>query len=411
MKLLKTRNWDGALLLLAVTLALLGFVMVLSASAPSAQLRLSDSLYFFKKQLLWGALGFASLLVGATLAVDRLRDVSRLLLLFAVALLTLTYVPGISVEKLGATRWIFLGPFSVQPSELAKLALIIYLADVLTGTFGTKWTFHDYRQALLPVAGILGLVLFQPDLGTSLILGASTMSVFLCAGTRRVTLGVWIAAAAVGAWLKIQHTPYQKERLLAFLDPWGNARDAGFQITQSLLAIGSGGIFGAGWGQGKQKLFYLPIQHSDFIFSVLAEELGLIGAGAVLLLFLALALRGFAIARMARSRFACLLAVGITTSIVFQAFLNIAVVTASVPTTGIPLPFLSFGGTSLLTTLFGVGLLLSISRRAPLAVVATPVSPPTGVAVPPVTSPKVGWRPERLPAGGPTGESHLDPYR
>ncbi|MBM3270911.1 MAG: putative lipid II flippase FtsW [Candidatus Sericytochromatia bacterium] len=362
-RLPRSRRMDGALLLLTVALALLGFVMVLSASAPSAQFRLSDSLYFFKKQLLWGALGFGAMAIGTVMAPDRLRPFSRLALIGVTVLLALTYIPGIGVEKLGASRWLHLGPLSLQPSELAKLALVLYLADVLARKPRSAWTLRDMRHAILPVVGLLGLVNFQPDLGTTLVLTATVFAMFLCAGTPPLFLLAWLAAGAAGAWFKIQHTAYQKERLLAFLDPWGHSRDIGFQITQSLMAIGSGGIFGTGWGQGKQKLFYLPIQHSDFIFSVLAEELGLIGSVVVVLLFLAFATRGMAIAAGARSDFARLLATGITAYIVFQAFLNIAVVTSSVPTTGIPLPLMSFGGTSLLVTLFGVGLLLAISRK------------------------------------------------
>ncbi len=359
----RTARLDGALLLLTVTLALIGFAMVLSASAPSAQFRLSDGLYFFKKQLLWGALGFCALAIGTVMAPERLRAFSRIVLGGVTVLLALTYVPGIGIEKLGASRWLHVGALSLQPSELAKLALVLYLADVLSRKTEPGWALRDYRHAILPVLGLLGLVNFQPDLGTTLVLAATVGAMFLCAGTPPIFLLTWIAAGAAGAWLKIQHTPYQKERLLAFLDPWGHSRDIGFQITQSLMAIGSGGIFGTGWGQGKQKLFYLPIQHSDFIFSVLAEELGLIGSVVVVLLFLAFAQRGVAIAAGSRTSFGRLLAVGITCYIVFQAFLNVAVVTASVPTTGIPLPFLSFGGTSLLVTLFGVGLLLAISRK------------------------------------------------
>ncbi|MBM3276185.1 MAG: putative lipid II flippase FtsW, partial [Candidatus Sericytochromatia bacterium] len=359
-----------ALLLLTIGLAILGCTMVLSASAPSAQLKLHDSLYFFKKQLLWASLGFGALAIGAVLAVDRVRDLSKWILLAAASLVALTYLPGLGVEKLGASRWLHVGPLSMQPSELAKLAMIIYLADILARKAERPWNLQDKRQAIFPVVGILAMVNFQPDLGTTLVLASTAFAMFLCAGTHPILLAGWLGAAAAGAWFKIQHTAYQKERLLAFLDPWGHSRDIGFQITQSLMAIGSGGIFGTGWGQGKQKLFYLPIQHSDFIFSVLAEELGLIGSIVVVLLFLGFAQRGLAIAFGARSLYARLLATGITACITFQAFLNIGVVTASVPTTGIPLPFLSFGGTALLVTLFGVGLLLSISRRPAAAVLA-----------------------------------------
>jgi cell division protein FtsW len=361
---------DSALLLLTLGLAILGCTMVLSASAPSAQIKLHDSLFFFKKQVLWASLGFGALAIGAVLAVERLRDFSKWILLAAATLVALTYMPGLGVEKLGASRWLYVGPLSIQPSEIAKLAMVIYLADILARKAERPWNIQDMRQAIFPVLGILAMVNFQPDLGTAVVLAATAFAMYFCSGTHPFLLAGWLSAAAAGAWFKIQHTAYQKERLLAFLDPWGHSRDIGFQITQSLMAIGSGGVLGTGWGQGKQKLFYLPIQHSDFIFSVLAEELGLIGSIVVVLLFLGFAQRGLAIAFGARSLFARLLATGITAYITFQAFLNIGVVTASVPTTGIPLPFLSFGGTALLVTLFGVGLLLSISRRPAAATLA-----------------------------------------
>ncbi|MBI6546729.1 MAG: putative lipid II flippase FtsW [Cyanobacteria bacterium NC_groundwater_1444_Ag_S-0.65um_54_12] len=359
-------RWDSTLLLIVLTLALLGFLMILSASAPAAQLYLSDSLFFFKKHFLWGLVGIAAMALGANLAIDRLKVLARPILVLSAALLVATYLPDLGVAKLGAARWLHLGPFSFQPSEFAKVALVIYLADILSRKQHQGWTFQDFRQALLPVGGTLGLVMFQPDLGTTLILAASAATMLLCAGTSPFILFACSTFAGLGAAFHVSHTAYQRDRFLAFLDPWAHAKGIGFQIIQSLLAIGSGGILGTGWGQGKQKLFYLPIQHTDFIFAVLAEELGLIGTIGVVLLFLIFAQRGFAIARHGRGMHAQLMAVGLTSSIVFQAFLNIAVVTAAVPTTGVPLPLLSFGGTSLVMTFFAVGLLLSISRTVPV---------------------------------------------
>ncbi len=359
-----TLAWDGPLASVVFILAVFGFFMVLSASAPSAEFRLSDGLFFFKKQVAWGALGFVAMFLGAGIATERLRAASKVMIVLSAAFLAATYIPHIGISKLGAARWLRLGPMSFQPSEFAKLGMVMYLADVLARKPEGPWTFKDLRQTVFPVLGLLGLVVFQPDLGTTLILAGIAFAMFLCAGMPLTWLlgggGTGLAYAAYHAL----HTPYQRDRFLAFVNPWAHPKDIGFQLIQSLLAIGSGGIFGTGWGQGKQKLFYLPIQHTDFIFAVVGEELGLIGTILVVALFVVLAQRGFSIAQRARSPHAKLLATGITAGIVFQAFLNIAVVTASVPTTGVPLPFLSFGGTSLLVTLFSVGLLLGVSRSS-----------------------------------------------
>lgn len=365
-----TFTWDVTLASVATALAVFGFFMILSASAPSAELRLSDSLFFFKKQVAWGVLGFIAMFLGAVIATERLRAASRAMIGLSAVFLAATYIPHLGIAKLGASRWLHLGPLSFQPSEFAKLGVVMYLADALASKPAGSWTARDLRQVVLPVLGIIGLVLFQPDLGTTLIIAGTAFAMLLCAGMPPGWLlgggGLGLGAAAI----HVLHTPYQRERLLAFVDPWAHPKDIGFQLIQSLLAIGSGGVLGTGWGEGKEKLFYLPIQQTDFIFAVLAEELGLLGTLLVVGLFLLLAQRGFAIAQKARTMHAKLLATGLTVGIVFQAFLNIAVVTASVPTTGVPLPFLSFGGTSLLVTLFSVGLLLGVSRPQGQATIA-----------------------------------------
>jgi cell division protein FtsW len=221
-------------------------------------------------------------------------------------------------------------------------------------------------------------VLLQPDLGTTLVLATAAFVLFFCNGTR-----IWTMAAIAGAGISFVlyhswNTPYMRLRWLGFMDPWGDAQGKGFQLVQSLMAIGSGGVFGEGWGQGKQKLFWLPIQYTDFIFAVFAEEMGLIGSVVIVLLFLILAWRGFAIAGQAKEPFHALLAISLTTIVVVQALINMGVVTASLPTTGIPLPFLSFGGTSLLSTLFSMGLVLNISRQAQKGVAAEPHAAPQG---------------------------------
>lgn len=363
--LLKARRaaqLDLSLLFVVLALTAWGLLTILSASAPAAESQLNDSLYFFQRQARWTFLGLGALTIGVFIDLGLLRRLAKWILIATAMLLLATHIPGIGVSELGSNRWLRIGPMSLQPSEVAKLALCLYLADILARNGSRAWSLNQFRQAILPVGGVLGMVLFQPDLGTTIVLAMATYVLFFCNGTKMLTMVtvavVGLAAGGYHSW----STPYQRLRWLGFLDPWSDPQGIGFQLVQSLMAIGSGGLLGEGWGQSKQKLFYLPIQYADFIFAILAEEMGLIGSLALLLLFLALAWRGFSIAGQSKETFHALLAIGLTTVVVAQALLNIGVVTASLPTTGIPLPFLSFGGTSLLTTLFSMGLLLNISR-------------------------------------------------
>lgn len=355
---------DLSLLILTLMLVVIGFVMVLSASAPAAQFQMRDSMFFFKKQVAWGLLGIVAMVVGMALPLERLRSWTRPAMLGTAGMLIAVHLPHVGVSVYGATRWLKLGPFTIQPSELAKLALVLFVADFLARHAEHGWKLaREHRQVFLPIGGMLGLILFQPDLGTTLMGALACFALFWANGTKAWKMGLWTLTGAAGVMALSLSTPYQRLRWLAFMDPWKYPRDIGFQLIQSLLAVGSGGIFGTGWGQGKQKLFYLPIQHADFIFAVLAEEFGLMGTLGLVLLFLLFAQRGFAIAKRSQNPFNQLLCIGLTTLIVVQAFVNIGVVTASLPTTGIPLPFLSAGGTSLMITLFSVGLILNVSRQ------------------------------------------------
>jgi cell division protein FtsW len=363
------RGWrsrpDLSLLMIVIILTVFGFFMILSASAPMAVSTSGDTLVFVRKQAVWAVIGLLAMGLGMVLSLDRLRALTKPILAGSALLLIATHLPGMGHTVYGATRWLKLGPFSVQPSELAKIALVLFVADFLARHPQKGWgLLKEQRQLLLPIGGMLGLVLFQPDLGSTLMLALSCYVLFLVNGTAVWKMASLALVGSVAVFLYSWNTEYQRLRWLALLDPWKYPKDIGFQTIQSLLAIGSGGIFGMGYGQGKQKLFYLPIQHSDFIFAVIAEEWGLLGAVGTVLLFLALAQRGFAIATRATNPFHQLLAVGITTMITAQAFINIGVVIGVLPTTGIPLPFLSSGGTSLLVTLFGVGLILNVSRQS-----------------------------------------------
>lgn len=354
---------DLSLLVVVLLLWAWGLLTILSASAPVAQTELHNSMFYFLRQARWSVLGLFALTLGAVVNLTLLRKLSRWGVLITGGALLLTHIPGIGITELGSSRWIHVGPLSVQPSEVAKMAICVYLADLLARNGPRSWNLAQFRQTILPIGGILGMVLVQPDLGTTIVLAVAAFVLFFCNGTPMLTMfGVAAAGLTAGAYHSWS-TPYQRLRWLGFLDPWKDPQGIGYQLVQSLMAIGSGGILGEGWGQSKQKLFYLPIQYADFIFAVLAEEMGLVGSLSLLLLFLILAWRGFAIAGQARDPFHALLAIGLTTTVVAQALINIGVVTASLPTTGIPLPFLSFGGTSLLATLFSMGLILNVSRH------------------------------------------------
>lgn len=340
-----------------------GLLTILSASAPTAETELNNSLFFFQRQLRWTVLGLCALALGTFIRLDFVRKMSKWILLGTAVMLLATHIPGIGITEMGSSRWVYVGPISVQPSEMAKLALSIYLADMLARLGPKSWNLNQFRNTVLPVGGVLGMVLVQPDLGTTITLGIAAYVLFFCNGTSLLTMGGVAIAGVAGVLYTSLSTPYQRLRWLGFMDPWADPQGIGYQLVQSLMAIGSGGVFGEGWGQSKQKLFYLPIQYADFIFAVLAEEMGLVGGIALLTLFLVLAWRGFAIAGASRDPFQALLAIALTTVVVAQALINIGVVTASLPTTGIPLPFLSFGGTSLLITLFAMGLILNVSRQ------------------------------------------------
>src|SRR6058998_2223971 len=320
----------------AVVLLSLGVVMVYSASAIVAGDRFHDAYFFLKKQLFWALLGAAGLWLA--LRVDYRRLERFVLPLLAV---------------------------SVQPVELAKLALVVYLAAFLAKK---REGLADFWQGLLSplvVAGVLGaLVLAQPDLGNCLTLIALTFALLFLAGGRLAHLGLILAPAVPLIAIAIWAAPYRLRRITAFLDPWSDPRGSGFQIIQSWLAFGNGGVLGQGIGASKQKLFYLPEPHTDFIFAIIGEELGFLGAVAIVALFMVLVWRGLRIGLRAPDPFGAYLALGITVLIAIQTLVNLGVVMGLLPTKGLPLPFISFGGSALLVTMLSTGVLLNISQHA-----------------------------------------------
>ena len=365
MPVLHHHQADATLFASVVALSAIGLVMVYSASSVVAYDRLADSAYFLKRQAAWIALGFAALWLARSTYYHRLRVFTVPFLVLAGLLLIAVLVPGVGRVAGGARRWLVAGPLSFQPVEMAKVALVLYLAQFLVQR---GISIRNLRRGVLPpiaiTAGLAALVLRQPDMGSAVVLGAVTMGLLFAGGARIIHLMLIGLAATPAVILAITVATYRFQRILAFLDPWRDPRGTGFHIIQSLLAFGSGGLFGVGLGASRQKFFYLPEQHTDFIFAILGEELGLLGTLGLLALFALFAYRGLRIARAAPDRYGTLLASGITMLVAGQALMNIGVATGVLPVTGVPLPFVSFGGTSLVMTMMLMGILLNISQYA-----------------------------------------------
>lgn len=345
-------------------LALFGIVMVYSASAVLAAEENKNQYHYVIKQGIWTAIGFGAMLVAMQFNYQRLRDrriVYALLGVTAVLLLGVFAFPRIN----GAHRWIRIAGFSLQPSELSKLTVTIFLAYFLEKRAGEEGSLWRTFVPCIAVTGLFAaLVVAEPDLGTALMLAVVCFVVCFTAGARLLHLGMAAAPALIGIVGLLVFVPFRMRRMVTFLDPWADAQGSGFQVVQSLIAIGSGGLDGLGFAQGKQKMFYLPFAHSDFIFAVVGEELGLFGALMVVAVFGVLLWRGARAALLAPDRFGMLLGLGLIAGIVAQALFNISVVLSLVPTKGIPLPFISYGGSSLVPTLVAVGILLNISQYA-----------------------------------------------
>mgnify|MGYP003417219532 FL=1 len=354
---------DHSLLIITIILALVGLVMVFSASAVVAGNRFHDPGYFLKRQLAWLAFGFLLLHLASHIDYVWWKRLSIPLLGLTVVLLVMVLIPSLGVSAKGARRWLRLGPISVQPAEIAKLVAVMYLAAYLAKKEDRLTGFLSGLAPALLVIGVLGgLVLLEPDLGTVVVMGSVAIGLLFLGGARLSHLLSLGLCAVPVVLVLVLSSSYRRQRLMTFLAPWKDASDAGFQITQSFLAFGSGGLFGVGLGEGKQKLFFLPEAHTDFVLALVGEELGLVGTGVIILLFALFAIRGFQVAARARMPFGRYLGMGITLLIGVQALINACVVTGLVPTKGLTLPFVSYGGSSLVTCMFGVGILLNISR-------------------------------------------------
>jgi cell division protein FtsW len=364
----KANRPDRLLVIITLLLVAVGIVMVYSSSVAVAQQRHHASSFFLKRHILRALLGLLALLVVVRIDYHRWESLAGLGMFFSLLLLGLVLLPRIGLNGQESasevSRHISLPILRFQPSELIKLVMVFYLARQLTRK---EMLIDDFKKGLLPSVCVIGtsliLIVLEPDLGTAIVIGLLAMTIFIVAGVRWLHLLALGTVGLAGVVAFVVSAPYRLRRVLTFLDPTWDPSGAGYHIRQSLISLGSGGIFGVGLGNSRQKLLFLPEPHTDFVFSIVGEELGFLGVLIILSLFLLLAWRGLRAARQSGDRFGYLLGVGITASIFLNMAVNVAVVASLCPTTGLPLPFISYGGSSLLMNLIGMGVLINISRN------------------------------------------------
>ncbi len=350
---------NRGLITLVISMCCFGLMAVFSASAPEALSSYQDSTAYLRKQGIACVIGLFLMFTMSKLDYRKLKNLAWPLTVASVVLLAVTLVPHLSVTAKGSSRWIPLGPIQFQPSELAKVATILLMASGLSKYF---WWHPRVFVRIAFIAAMAGIVMKQPDLGTTLMIMGTLLSMLYVSGINTMLVLSSLGIGGFLVWHHIEKTPYQMARIQSWLNPYLNPQREGWNIIQAQLAIGSGGLWGVGFGHSLQKLYYLPVQHADFIFAVIAEEFGLIGCLVILGMFGVFAYYGFKIALQAKTLFGRFLAIGITSQVLLQALVNIMVCTGLLPVTGITLPFISYGGTSMVITLTMVGILLSISR-------------------------------------------------
>jgi cell division protein FtsW len=355
---------DTVLFASIAALVAIGLIMIYSASSATAYATYRDTAFYLKRQALWLVVALVCAFVAYRIDYRKLRSAAPLGIALAFIGLIAVLVPHVGVSSGGSRRWLGVEALSFEPSEFAKLALVVFLAAKLA-TLGerARSLVRGVVPCLLVTCALAVPVLLEPDMGTASLLVFTALGLLFCAGARVEHLVLCSLSMLPVVLLAIGSSAYKRARIFAFLDPWKDPQNTGFHIVQSLLALGSGGLFGLGLGASRQKFFYLPEQYTDFIFAILGEELGLLGALGVLALFVVFAFRAVRIALAAPDRFGLLLALGCTLLIVIQAFVNVGVVTSSWPVTGVPLPFVSFGGTSLVVSLVAVALIVNVGRH------------------------------------------------
>ena len=357
---------SGQVMLAAVValLCLIGLVMVLSASSVQALREDGSSWFYFRRQVMWVAAGSAALVVAARLDYRALRRVGLPLLAGALVLMVVVLVPGVGIRVAGSTRWIGVGGWRMQPSELAKLGLLLFAADLLARRGARPATAQAaMRTVLVAFCLVAVLIMLQPDLGTTLVAGCVVLCLLHVAGTPLRSVAGLLAGGVAAVLVLGMAEPYRRARLLSFLNPWADRSNTGYQVVQSLVGMGTGRLTGVGVGASRAKWGFLPNAHTDFIFSIIGEELGMVGSLIVLGLFAAFALLGVRAAMRAPDRYGMLLASGITAWVIAQAFINIGAVVGVLPVSGIPLPFVSFGGSSMVLLMGAVGVLLNIAGQ------------------------------------------------
>lgn len=366
LKVKKEKKWriDFLLLFSIILLVAFGVLMVYSASFYSAQLTYGDSMFFMKKQLVGAIIGLASMIILYFIDYRFLKKLKWISLIVSLVLLLLVFVPSIGVKVYGARRWINLGFFTLQPSEIAKFGFIIFASSSLAKMQRQVKSFKGILPTLIAGGIICCLIILEPNMSITICVGVTMITILFVGGARFKHFCFLAIPIALLVPLLIILEPYRLRRLVAFLDPFASASSEGFQLVQSLYAVGSGGLFGVGLFNSRQKYLFLPFAESDFIFSIIAEEFGFVGSCVLILVFGIVIARGIIIAMKAPTRFGCYLASGITTIIAVQLVVNIAVVTGSIPPTGLPLPFISAGSTSLVMFMSAIGVLLNIDKQS-----------------------------------------------
>lgn len=353
-----------SLLMIVAILVCVGVVMIYSASAIYAHGNMGDSMYFLKRHLLYLLIGLIMMFIAMSMDINIMRRWAKPVLALSVALLTLVLIPHIGREASGARRWFRVGPVNFQPSEFAKIAIMIYLADLISRKKELMKSFlHGYMPAIIIMGGVVGLVLLEPDLGTAVTISLVSFIMMYVSGVRTSYIFASFLASLPVLYLLLFKVAYRRKRMMIFLNPWADKRGTGFQIIQSFIALGSGGILGVGLGQSRQKLFYLPASHTDFIFSIIGEELGFLGTASIVILFTLFVWEGMKVAFKAPGMFERMLSLGVVSMIALEAIINIGVTAGALPTKGLPLPFISYGGSGLIFHLMAVGLLLNVAKR------------------------------------------------
>lgn len=350
----------AAIVLLLISI---GVVMIYSSSGVYAMRGMGDASYYLSRHLIFLFLGFCVTVTVMAMDYRDIRKYIKPLLLFCILLLAVVLIPGVGKESFGARRWFKIGPINFQPSELTKLVILIYTADFLARK---KGKIASFKEGFLPLMIILGcvclLIVRQPDLGSAVLIASIIIMMMFIAGARFLHLGWLVLLASPVLYFLVVKVPYRMRRIIAFIDPWQDSLGVGFQLSQSQIALGSGGVFGVGLGKSMQKLFYLPAAHTDFILSIIGEELGLVGTLTVVVLFMTFIWQGARIAKRTMEPFGYYLTIGIVAMIGLQAVVNIGVSIGALPTKGLPLPFISYGGSALIFNMVAIGLLLNISR-------------------------------------------------